>query len=1664
MVYVDFSPTSGIDPSHQSEISSVLSTLTGCPDEGEQSSAIQGIRSVKVLRRIAGGRSGSEVLEIETVHEMGTDLQVAKLDCESTASQEWIRYRKVKAPSTLYAPIVALSEGVLTPDKALEHERQAVVYQHVSQFDASRPADEPEVRPLEDIVKAGLTGTADEAEIASSAVRTLMTGLVKALYGGCRRSPAEDTLRTANEKLGCDLELEFDQVTLSDRAARLRDGNPGEKDLDEKRVHENDVLRSSTAPPGPQRIQPDERVRITITDFQIVSDWEITAALGAVRLRLAATGGAADSSLSGQVGSRRVLDVYGRVVRTRSTRVADLITDKLGDLEGFLQDGVSLTLGRARVAHPFSWLHAVLADSPAENRAVSRTHGDLNPRNVIFSGSRPFLIDYANAEREGALLADPAWLEVCLLRDAIAPVLPWEDLVRLQRFLGLLSIMVAPRSIVPAASFDEVVSKLADLLEQGSPALGRALRLLWPVRSAALDAMPAEMQARFGPQMLQYLTLAACRTLKWPNDEQNAATVQAACAVAGVCSEFMRASGQEWKSWWSRQDLDLLCQLLLPQAETVKLLPIEAVSDLLCSLLESAEQGDLGTVEIDVEALTAQVVRQLAGATTEKCFEISESLTLREYIALEARELGADDSLTRGYGALAVARNGLDLLAEHRLAVLVGESGSGKTTLVREFQRLMLARVMTPSSVSRDVPVPTCLPLTVSALALCEHIGSAHDDPLVALAAVCVPLDGLPAAAMRRLFDLGAVHVTIEDLHKVTPDARPKLYEWIRSLPLQLPRARFLLALRVADYSERQVDWPAIALLKVRKEQATQFIADVLRRTDPADWKALAADFERRLFDGEDAALRDLACSPQFLRTTIEAFATTKEFPASPFVALRHMFDDLLTGAGAFDGTTRMVWCERLAQVMAERGEAVEYGEAVEIIADRFPGRASQAIDDLVACGILRREGKWVFFHSPQFQTYCAASALKHAAEKDLEDVLPLITQFCWREPAQLLLADPDTPSDVALAMVRVAVAASPAYGAWLLKAAKVEAADLRTQFLQQQRQALCNIERGDQAREEAAYALARYGDREAVQILQSVATDPDSDPKSARLALDGLVMMHKWFAPGASQALEHVVQHVLDQVPEAPDDLVETALLSIARARFWRLCGHAVSCLLAPSSSWIVAHAAWTALQRLGIKQSRWARRAYAEACAHRLEAISRELPECTSSEAAVELNEQRVQLLAALAVEGRVEVLLEHRFRAGVVECPLWDTMLNTAAGIREDRSPQDVLAQHLLAPADQDAEQRWRDLLAGDNEYLAAIGAHRLLSAKRAVRVTELEAVAESASPTRLLVVAAFVHRLAPGDLASVEGIVSRLLSPLQVPYLEAVSNLVYAAGTVDPRMRTRLALRVQRALSEHGPEVALRWPWCSAWRQSIPDPSEVDSFLQSTEDAEDALLVLSSVDVLLDAPAAVPQLLTLDTQAALARLRPDHADGMPAHRFAMLAASAGLYDMIGFVTEVATSAANLRQTVTHAHSQHGLVEVCLAAPAITAIGYLTRVAWKDGQYPDVNRTYAQLVRLGMEQAGVHPSLERARLIGLGFLGAWQELLSSLTDDDPILARAAIGIISHHLPGPLTQEGDQCFAFIAKWIADQLNTGRLPTTVQATLAEIRDDIHSRLESYAC
>ncbi|MGW3326275.1 hypothetical protein [Streptomyces virginiae] len=1635
---VQFHDDCGIDEDRWGEIKIALSGVASkaAPERGYWPSNVS---KVVVTRRLAGGRSGSEVLEIEVQDTAGkTSWQVAKLADLRSTTREWERARDADLSDRfpLYTRVLAVSADVLKPPRRPSVRRQVLVYQHVRDRDPYRG----EIRSLQDVVVGGLRGD-EEATAACRTLRRVMDALSTQLH--CDRKTQPRNLLAFNGSLGKDLYVSFDTFPPDTSPVDLMRGSLTDGQIAESQCDDTAILQTSTTPPGAsQGLRRGDLVAMRLCEIR-VDDHHLVGTIGDAEVQVEAINAARERRIGERLKNKTTVEICGEVKATR----ADILSQRLRMfLDGAEEAEGRLTYQGERVAHPLRRLGDILHST--EERTLSPVHGDLNPHNLVLAGDNPYLIDLAAAEPEQTTLSDYGWLEVCTLRDLTQCELSFAQLVQVQRLLAVLTALAAD---LPQASMDAVAASLASAVTQDAPVQGRCLTMLWEYRRAAVLVNNQIKAAGANRQLLQHLTLSAVRSLKFPDEDQSQYKVAVSASIAAVAAEAVDGFTDSFFASWPRRQAEALRGALLGLENGV---PATAV-DILMSV-HVMLRGSAGTDEQD-----AAIVRSLLQGPLREAMPTCPPVN--PYIPLAGRLLqpGEPLALQGRETPPATPSEAVDVLLRQRRVVLVGDTGAGKSTIAKELQ----SRVAAPQSDMQEQP--SHWPVSISAFQVSTYLKEKGGDWSTAgMLVACSPgMHGVEADTLHRLAGLGAVHLVVDDLHAIDAGEKTAVLGCVLQIAEQYPLMRLVVCQRSWDYDPELLRWPAVVVYRVRKHQARTYVEDMLRITHPRTWRPRMKRLNERIFDDSaDAAVRDLAMKPLFLRMLVDHYAQAEQIASSTGTLVHDYLRRLLKTPDPAEQQRRLQLLQVLVQNMEQYGSTLSYQDALRCLGELQPANVDSTLKALQASGILEADasGDWIVFCNPVVQAFCAAGFLQYEASTNLPAVLDRITEFRWRDAAQLLVAKPDADPEVIRAVLKTALDANRAYGAWLLAAAEGEFEDLHTALLTDLTHTLESADSGAQAWYETAHTLARYGRPEALDILESVARKGESETAVAA-ALSGLVLMRQWSAPGAETILGSVLTELLDCAGKRDNpDLTVRAIRSAATAGLTDLAG-LVWERISASEPWMVVREARRALDVLQIAPSRHVRSVYATACEARLAEATEELRQSARHAQIHRLNIERVELLRALADEGFLSTLLRHRFSVGLADHDAWGDLLQAAAHARLLECPSDKEAG-LVARAAEVTEAEWTSMLQGTDDEPAIIAAHYLLQRGCVISGVDLRDTARDASSQRLLTLAAFVHGLDPQDLALVEEAVERRCqSPLAEEDLEPLSAVVAGVGKGGVELQPGLALTVDRAVRASGMQEARRWPWASTWREAVPDPLDTGIFLDGTDLSDAELLVLlGTPDVLLDAPEFDPIPLTFDQRERLLEIEVGDPTSLDAHRLVLLAASAGLHERRPFVWQVAENVTNTMRMINHSHPVHGLVQVSMAAHAISAFGYLSALAVTDGAAKNTRAAHRTLTQLAASTNGMHASLERSRLIALGFLGDWEEVLDALPANDPIMHQAAINLTSRMFHNPDTDTAKLHAAEVAEWIRDRFRDERPPAVVRSVLTRIRHTAEFTLRRY--
>lgn len=1563
---VRFADNSAIAPCDQGEIESVLRRVAW-PHP---------VAAVTVTRRLAGGRSGAEVLDVLVRRAESTveSRHVVKLGPADEVAQEWTAYKHCIEGETnvLCTQIVARGKDGLPGD------REAVVYQHAAAFAASPNAP---VSTLEEQISAALSGVAGATESAVAAIKLLLDRAGNTLYAGAGPSAERSKFTWLNRTLGVDLVVEVDRGVPP---STLRFGAPLLAQLREQRRHSRDVLMaacdpgSSLAPRSLLRIQMDRAELSGDTLVASADDIAIRVVLAeehAPDLRLA------DFACDGQV------DLHGRIVSTRA---------------GVHRERVAAVADLSEVGDPWGSLESLLT-ARMDGWIASTVHGDLNPRNVVLVHDQPYLIDYARAERGQPLLGDPAWLEVCVLRDIVSKHLSWQELVQLQRRLGLAMRVGAAADVI-----------IADDLR---PSFQAALHVLWAVRcgARALHRGPRSWWRDY----LAQLSIAAHRTFKWA--DQDECQLLGSAAAAAVVTELL---GNPFEYVRSSTYLGLRQHVV--------------------NLLDPADP-ETAVLLADLARSWWSRSRRLVGAFTTTLREV-----VRVRFAVEAArlldDLRDDHEVFINLQAFINLRGDLRgeapgdaiaLIAKQPEAVVLGEAGSGKSTVVRELQYLLANAVVGNETPSWVVPR---MPVLLRASEVAKGVDAAN---------LLQAFDHTALTDLDQWLAVGGLHIFIDAFNELSVDDRRTVAEWVTELRSQYPLTPVVMCHRSFNYDPDLLAFPQITLHDVPVEDARSYVTTWLQQRNRPDHADL---LNTMLFDGpEHETLRDLARKPLFLWMIVEWYANTQRIPNTVgelfdqftrwYLEERHHTDRGEQPVLRYGLTDKVPFLEKIASHLVAFGNITEISrDAVRELVVPLRTDWEEVLDEIIRSDMLQTDGDNIRFQHQLFQEYFAAHVLISEAQNNRAGIRDLILTFAWREPTRILLGSPSTPPELATFILDTAIEANPGYAATLLRDAENPPVETMGRFLAAQRAALRSPSTGSTGWLRSATALKSLGTPGAAAVLREVVMAshlPAPAQVSALEALTGIA--------GEAQLVEVVLSVLSDA--DRHDDVKACALKVIGQARLTPLVGHAWE-LASDRASWQVAHAAYRALKALRVILTHEVESRMTAVFTARLVAIEAELPTASDGHVVGSLLAQRLSVLEELALRGDFRSVLERVFAFGV------ETWVLDVDGTAEIAKEHDQVVSLILGTEEETPEQLLRLFEQEEDDLLATAAAYLLLLSDEPPLAAMLSSIDHNSSPARLLSAAAVVEALGEDGAAPVEGIVRGLLANYRPELLEPLCALIAAA----PAGPTGLCYRLMQSFEDRlkGEGVLDRWPWVSVvYDAHLPSTDQLLALISHGEEGVWAALNrVSSHEGLYDGEDS--SVFHMDFQAeqlgALLASRPEPGD-QKATLYATALCAFGVASQFDYIREVVTNPGHLSTVSEEGFQSYGTIAGSHGGDLLAALGSLGRRA---------DDTTAQKVwdfLRTFDASPWHPCVRRSQLVGLGVMGDWTGLLSELAQGDRLMHGAAVNVVENWVPGPYSPDGG--LHSVGEWVVEELERP-LDPEVRSTLEKVKDVVEEKLRRY--
>ncbi|MFB7651598.1 MULTISPECIES: hypothetical protein [unclassified Streptomyces] len=1680
-------------------------------DEGEGDGRLRGpVHGVEVVRQISGGLSGAQVLEIKVLcGSPGSEVwYVVKLQDAETARTEWQAYRDhmSELKAAYLTEIAAVSQSLLEPGGPPAGERAAVVYVHVSER-----MGEPgfPVVTLEQLAQSAMEGSEEAARRAVLLVDRLVRRLRGTLSRAARPHPTSGRLQRLNPRLGADLVVELDE-----------DAQPGDA---VRHVYPADLFAASCSAgtgDGDPRFAVGSWISVPVQKGRLKSGVLTVHPSDDTRIEVRPTARATRQLKVSDVRADGTCTVQGplraRVVSTRVLGYWSLVRELLGD--DAVPETHGLRFGEHLVGHPFARLRSIIC-GVTEGWVTATVHDDLNPRNVLTADDRytprkvlqaddqPYLIDHARVDEDLPLLGDPAWLEINLLRNVVAPALSPPELIRLNRCLAVASLHGADGEEDGGREADgDGAESPAWALAGESPAFRVAFRLLWHVRAAVRFGYPAEGRQPWWHEYLAQLTLAACRTLKWPRQAQTPQTVAAALIAAGVAGEFLK--GEETGTpgcfaYWPSTELHELAARVLPELEPGHDDELRLLLELVSELDRRPGGRAHPPVRQAVRTACDRAVRVMcADAADQRLRKLLRTGT--NFIPLHGSVSGEalpPSSNSPGGTPPERPQDALRLAAGYGSVALVGRAGAGKSTILQVLERLYAGAV---TGEATDPALPPRMPLSMHAADLATALAAPGAYGEV-LARACTAGARLGGAACDRLLMLRGLQLLVDGLDEVPPHKRADVLRWLRTLRTQYRDTPVVLGQRTSAYptapAAEPLTAPAITLHPVTTEQARHYAAERLADPNSTPWftslfsEGLPPAGRREGEPGEglvSAGLLELLHTPLFLWMAVESHGSTATPPRTAgelfavfstwYLAERHHRDRLDEPPDLrFTPEEKLDLLESVAELLVEHGPMPLKRMEPRLAEVRQDWRA--VIDEVVASQFLDVAHGLVRFRHELFQAYCAGRLLARLATHDEAELLRRVLRFEWQEPARMLVGLPDVDRAVLERVWQRAAHADARYGAWLMREAPRVPTELTRSFVERQGHVLASDPAAVRDWDRAAVALTLLRADAAWSVLEEVVSSDDAPAKAVVACLRAMsAAVRGAGATGedaARRSLRSAVVAVLGRT--VPVEVEAAALRAIGQGQLLTLSGYPAERLDA-GRPWPVVQEAAAALTALDVELTPDARKARNAACRRRLAAADREAREATRLTDSAALARERGELLSVVAQShdaDSLEVLLDHRFDPGLTELPNWSEMLSTAAGHRRAACPGDPLAGLLLTGAEGDGRRQAMDAFAEGSDREAVAAAHRLLSDGEVPPRQLLDLVTPGSSGQRLLAAASVVESLALADMSLAERLVRGLIArprPGDPRWLDGLAALIGAVGQQSNVLHVQLlhaASRVVRALdAEH----AMRGTWAQTYYVADVGHDVLAALLEHDDEEGHRLAMdhMSGMDFLLTAVGR-PERLTL-SQEALTRVlahRPagwddaaaagGEAAASPAEvlRFVQAVAYAGVVEARPFVEDVARSEWAARTLVTYGHSHHGIVELALAAHAVTAVGWFGRLAGEGQRLRAMREARSWLRQL--DTRGHHPSLERARLVGLGLLGDWLPILHGLTPADPILHEAATEVVLHWLPVPWDTSPPGDARTTAAWITDRLASGEVTSTeVRDVLTGMATALSRRLGRY--
>lgn len=1644
---------------------------------------------IRILAKLAGGRSGAEVFEAVVKRGNHESRKVIKLGPSHELRNEFRAFfEHLRDASSFFVRIEAVTPALLEKARQASPEREAVVYDH-----ASRSIGKP-TRPtktLERIARGAVAAGGQQLLDAVAAIQRLFEGVRNDLYDKHVAEPRETLRKVWNHSLGDDAKIAITKVHR--RKALLETTKRVPHGRSRRTLHALDLAKAS--------VSPDERglrdALVKLHDARLA--WWGNRLMAEVethnlRVEVVADGRKEIHKLARDVGDGSRWSIEGRLIELRALKHRDYLLRRLPELK---LDSITLSGPGARVPDPFVRLADVLQFG-RRIRVASLVHGDLNPQNVLLVDGQPCLIDYAFTRTDEPILIDFARLEGCLAREVLPTDLTWAQHVRLQRLLVWVTRLG-----------DEAGHVFAERLQADRPALGHAFQLFWAVRRAAREVYPNAQGDAWLLDYLEQLFLFAHLTLKW--DNQPEAALRATAAMAGVSAEALapEASFGHWDEASLRGDGIAVVDLIRKKKQLVLALP--TLASFAHCITPLAERKD-DPLQIALDGARAALVRgQFHGEANEILFQLRADhdvyINLRAFIELKGT-LSAGRAVRRGGLSMEALLENEELLAERehlrgqaeehealRLVaalpalVLLGDAGAGKSTVAREWEYRLakslvesdaktfssppsIARV--PSAEAQVLHVDPRLPLVVRASDVEARLCRWRADDPQSTASV------LDKSAY--LFAIGAVHIIVDALNELSDEQRQKVADWILALRTTFPQTPVLVCHRQYNYVPGLLPFPVVLLQKVELDQARQYIHDYLRERDALDHERRAKALVRLLLDSPDyQQVRDLARTPLFLWMLVERYRATNSVPDSRgrlfddfsrwYLEERHHEEHGESVARQHSYETKAGLLGLLGYDLVRRHEPeLAESELAALVPRESSGHWQSVLNEIVGAEMLHRQGGKLRFLHQTFQEYFAARHFLDHDAKDEGAIRARVREYRWHDTFALLLGFGGDRPDVIRQVIEEALRVNAVLTARCLRMAEAPDMVLLKQFVESQRHVLRDERAGEFLHRRAADALAEHGRGPARAALWAVAADPTAPDLPRVACLERLAAMPEQarferLTERLRKELVEGVKRVFDE--PAPIRVQETAIAAVVRTQMRDLSTYLAE--LVQAGEWPLQRAAWSACAQLRLKMTPRQEVAFATACAKRLG----ELEEGLANEAVAAtfdaLNEERLEIVRHLATCLNLSILLQERFAFGIHDEVAKIINDVVAAGAAPPAAVQGAWAVLTERPRSRaNAIKRWLELIRSADEPTAMAAAHRLCELRHELPADAIRTVLDpSLSSRRLSAIAWIAAASRHEDLAeSLEQLGRHLIQTVVgQENMEAFANVVTALKALDRSCGNRVAAVAEWVFCQR--RATATSPGTGAWgtlrnRVYLSDDNYSTMLESGGDDARAAVYRLneSGGATLEEADRTSPANLRGSAMRRFQELAEAERERSWQHVFSRAAVKVEATGLVPWLLKLADSP-GMNEGVTIYHSKYGRIEERFVADVLRAIGYMARMLFISDRAAQAQEAVSYLCQ---RHASVKPDEERCTVVGLatglGYLGEWEPILTHLGPGEPWMHDAAVNVFENWVPSPLAGDPEKERERAAHWVIRRLRDDpSLPAEVRSTLTRIKDRLEGKL-----